>query len=253
MTAQPAILNETRTAAGGIERWVLEPWQRRWGLAAGITAASFGSDFALTGVPADAPLPDQPWRALVAATGCDHVACSRQVHGTAICRHVDGRATGVALDGFDGHLTTQAGILLAVTVADCVPVYLVEPASGTLALVHAGWRGIAAGVLEAGVAAVAEVAGVSEKNIVIHCGVSICGDCYEVGPEVFDAVTGAPSAAAAGIDLRRELAARAARLGVGGVTLSELCTAHTEGAFFSHRASQGRAGRMVAYLGRRAA
>jgi len=250
VTVHSRFLNETRTATGGLERWVLDPWQRQWGLVAGITAASPERDFALAATPAGVPLPGEPWGALVTSVGCGSVACAKQVHGTAIVRHLDDRMTGVVLDGYDGHVTARPGILLAVTVADCVPVYLVEPASGTLALLHAGWRGIAAGVLEAGVAAVAEASAVSVDRIVMHCGVSICGSCYEVGPEVFAAVTGQPAAAPAGIDLRRELTERAERLGVGRVTRSELCTSHTEGAFSSHRASGGHAGRMVAYLGR---
>lgn len=250
MTGQPGILNETRTAAGGVERWVLEPWERQWGLVAGITAACPNQDFALSGTPIGNAFPERPWGELAASTGCARVACSRQVHGASICRHPGEGTTGAVLDGFDGHLTSEPGILLAVTVADCVPVYLAEPVSGTMAMLHAGWRGIAAGVLEAGIAAVADAAGTSEAKIVMHCGVSICGACYEVGPEVFAAVTGNRPAAPSGIDLRGVLARRAGKLGVGTVTCSGLCTSHTDGAFFSHRASRGLAGRMVAYLGR---
>jgi copper oxidase (laccase) domain-containing protein len=95
--------------------------------------------------------------------------------------------------------------------------------------------------------------------MVMHCGVGICGDCYEVGAEVVaqlrDSVApdapGLPgSGGPARIDLREVLLRQGRALGVGAVTVSPWCSAHDRGRFFSHRASGGRDGRMVAYLGR---
>ena len=56
----------------------------------------------------------------------------------------------IQVDGIDGWVTTAPGVLLTVTVADCIPVYLVVPGRG-VALLHAGWRGTAGGILRAGV------------------------------------------------------------------------------------------------------
>jgi copper oxidase (laccase) domain-containing protein len=77
--------------------------------------------------------------------------------------------------------------------------------------------------------------------------------CYEVGSEVVQALQGTAAAPdplrPAHVDLREVLLRQAARLGVGEVTVSPACSAHDRDLFFSHRASGGRDGRMVAYLG----
>jgi hypothetical protein len=174
----------------------------------------------------------------------------RQIHG-AVVRWQEGAFDGWLLaDGVDGHATGAAGVLLAVSVADCIPVYLADRRRRAHGLLHAGWRGTAAGVLEAAIAQFSTRAAISTSDIVIHCGVGICGACYEVGPEVILNVTGRAAAAAERLDLRAELTRRAARLGVADMTVSPHCTAHESPRFHSHRASGGRAGRMVAYLGR---
>jgi copper oxidase (laccase) domain-containing protein len=118
------------------------------------------------------------------------------------------------------------------------------------ALLHAGWRGIAEGILERGVGLLAERAGVAPGGIVAHLGVGICGACYEVGPEVVKALEGRRVRRATQLDLRDVLVERAARLGVGEITRSPHCTSCRRDEHFTHRGSSGRDGRMVAYLGR---
>jgi copper oxidase (laccase) domain-containing protein len=103
-------------------------------------------------------------------------------------------------------------------------------------------------MLEAGISRLAEVADTSVTELIIHCGVGICGPCYEVGPEVQFAVLGSPRPAGP-LDLREALAARARTLGCTAVSVSGWCTAHDADRFFSHRRSGGRDGRMLAYLG----
>ena len=80
----------------------------------------------------------------------------------------------------------------------------------------------------------------------MHCGVGICGACYEVGPEVIERLTEGPSGH---VDLREILARQAADLGITQVSVSSWCSAHDRAHFFSHRASGGRDGRMIAYVG----
>src|SRR5207247_9475669 len=76
---------------------------------------------------------------------------SHQVHGTEVQWH-DALPEGwLVLDGVDGHATAERGALLTVTVADCIPIYLTVPHKGAIALLHAGWRGVAGGVLQRGV------------------------------------------------------------------------------------------------------
>ena len=83
----------------------------------------------------------------------------------------------------------------------------------------------------------------------MHCGVSICGACYEVGSEVLEKLSQGPAAGPGHVDLRSVLCAQARDLGIGAMTSSSWCSAHDRERFFSHRASNVRDGRMVAYLG----
>lgn len=228
-------------------------WRDRFGLVAGITERGPSPGFSL-GFWTDEPVGTvmERWRAFREAFRPGFVALRKahQVHGSTVLWH-QGVAPGWHVaDAADGHLTQQPGILLAVTVADCVPVYLTTSDGRAFGLVHAGWRGTAEGVLEAGVKLLTTRSGSPASEVVIHLGVSICGACYEVGPEVALAVEGRRTQGRSKLDLRAVLARRAEALGVGGVTISPLCTSCDHDRFFSHRASAGRDGRMVAYLGR---
>src|SRR5205085_7847567 len=100
------------------------------------------------------------------------------------------------------------------SVADCVPASIVDPARRVVAVVHAGWRGTAGGILEAALGELAR-SGSDPAALRVHFGPAICGDCYEVGPEVHAAVNPALPApeAPAPIDLRAALARRATGAG----------------------------------------
>jgi YfiH family protein len=192
------------------------------------------------------------WARLRRATGMRASVHARQVHGARLRLHRPTDAEGlIVMDGYDGHLTDGSGLLLAVSVADCVPVFLVDPIHRAGALVHAGWRGVAAGILEGALAELAEHFGSRPDELWLHCGPSICGECYEVGPEVHRAVHPARPAPAAPtpIDLRAALIARAAAAGVAArhSSVSTHCTRCGPGLFFSHRA--GSPGRQMGVLG----
>lgn len=242
---------ETAAADPSVPRLELAPWATRYGLVAGITTRERGFNLGLWSEEASGQVMGR-WRAFHAtfAPRFPAVVLAHQAHGAEV-RWYDGpRAGWLVLEGIDGHATTEPGVLLTVTVADCIPVYLAAPRHGVVALLHAGWRGVAAGILERGLAALQRTAGLSPANIVMHCGVGICGSCYEVGSEVVTGLTGAEAGGASRVDLRGVLTARARRLGVEEITRSSYCTAHDHERFYSHRASGGRDGRMVAYLGR---
>src|SRR5207253_3515172 len=163
---------------------------------------------------------------------------------TAAAARAARRRCGRSQDGAAG-----MGLLLTVTVADCIPVYLAAPDKQVVALLHAGWRGTAGGILERGVELVKRMAFVRSGDIVMHCGVGICGECYEVGSEVLSRFSGRAETAPGHVDLRVALAQQGRTLGLGGITLSPWCSAHDRELFFSHRASGGRDGRMIAYAG----
>src|SRR4029450_10155868 len=87
----------------------------------------------------------------------------------------------------DGLVTTDRGVVLAVLTANCGPVLLADPVAGVVGAVHAGWRGVGAGGVEAGGAAMAEL-GADPGAMVGLVGPAVGGCCYEVGPEVRAAV-----------------------------------------------------------------
>lgn len=194
------------------------------------------------------------WTALRSATDCPRAVHSRQVHRAAIAPHDRGGPGLFAGDGHDGHVTATPGLLLTVSTADCVPAFLVDAERRAVALVHAGWRGAAGGVLEAGIAALA-AGGSRPEDLLLHLGPAICGACYEVGPEVFDALGEPVPSAPATVDLRAVLERRALVAGLRGdrITTSAHCTrceAAGRREFHSHRA--GDPERQIAYLGLRA-
>jgi len=245
---------ETPTGDAAVPRLELADWAARYGLVAGVTTRGVGAAPFSLGLWSDEPVGHvfSRWRAFRAtfAPRFPTLVLSHQVHGNVVQWHENLPEGWLVLDGFDGHATADRGTLLTVTVADCIPVYLAVPQKGAVALLHAGWRGAAAGVLERGVELLKWRAFAKGGDIVMHCGVGICGTCYEVGSEVATGFGLAASATPVPLDLRAILARQARGLGIVEVSVSPWCSAHDRDRFFSHRASGGRDGRMVAYLGR---
>lgn len=236
---------------GDVDLLLLEGWGAEDGaVAAGITTAP--EDFGLgTGV-SGWDLAER-YERLAAGLGFGSVAVGRQVHGTGVATVPGAGAGGLCIVGeADGLVADSAGTLLAVTAADCVPVFLVDCDGAAIALLHAGWRGAAAGVLTRGLDAMARLRGTAARECAVHLGPAICGACYEVGPEVL-ARFGQTATGPGRLDLRAWLAAEAIRLGVPreAVSVSTWCTSCDRGRLHSHRASGGRDGRMAAFLGRR--
>lgn len=232
------------------ERFVVAAWEEAFpGLAAGITAARTGADFGLTTTPSAWELVGRA-RGLATQLGFAGIAMARQVHGARVRRVRRGSWEGLLVAGdADGLLVEHGGALACVTAADCVPVFLLDPDRCAMALLHAGWRGAAAGILEAGVRAL-EARGSDPEGLRVHLGPAICGACYEVGDEVLRAF-GLDGRNGGLLDLRHLLARRAVAAGASEerVTRSEWCTRCSPDHFHSHRGRGARAGRMAAYLG----
>jgi YfiH family protein len=228
----------------------LAEWSERYGIVAGITTRGRGFSLGLWSEENVGQVMSR-WRAVGAAvrTRFPSLILAHQVHGTAVQWHPQATPGWLILDGVDGHVTGTRGLLLTVTVADCIPVYLAVPEKQVVALLHAGWRGVAGGILERGVEAVKRAAFARGADIVMHCGVGICGACYEVGSEVLSQFSGKAETGSGHVDLRGVLVRQGQALGIGRVTLSPWCSAHDRAQFFSHRASGGRDGRMIAYAG----
>lgn len=224
---------------------------------AGVTAVAAGegagseSDFGLT-TGGGAEAAKRRYERLAASAGMRASVAVRQVHGTRILEAARPRR-GFQVGGeADGLMTSEPGVLLSVTAADCVPVFLADRQGRCVAAVHAGWRGAAAGILERAITRLESRFGVEAENLEACLGPGICGDCYEVGPEVLEAF-GKGGLGPACIDLRSELAARAIDSGLSADAVSVLdwCTRCGPVHLHSHRAHGGRAGRMAAFIGLR--
>ena len=181
-------------------------------------------------------------------------ATVRQVHGTRVVAAEPGNEPPEA----DGIATGERGVALGVVTADCVPVLLLARSAGAVAAVHAGWRGAAAGILEAALARLHASFGVEPREVEALLGPSIGPCCYRVGKEVqaaFTARTGTTTAAAwkpAGDRLVLDLRAAARLLletaGVFDVVAVGPCTRCTP-AFASYRRDGVNAGRQLSFIG----
>lgn len=162
----------------------------------------------------------------------------------------------------DALLTRRSDAAVGVAVADCVPILLAEPESGWVGAVHAGWRGTAAGVLRAAIAACA-AAGGRPGRLVVGIGPSIGVCCFEVGEEVVETLRSADPAAGSSvrrgagrphvdlIDLNRRQAL-AAGVPDDRIAAAGLCTVCAGDLLESYRRSRGAQGRMIGFVARAA-
>lgn len=171
----------------------------------------------------------------------------KQVHGTTVARVTAAECGRGATDpndtipGTDALWTDRPGVALAVLVADCVPIVMADPVARRIAVVHAGWRGLVGGVIEAAAAAFDD-----PGRIIALAGPSIGPCCYTVGEEAE-----APARARFGdgvmrdrnLDLWAGTAAALHDAGIRDTTLALTCTRCEAHRFFSHRAGDtGRQG-----------
>lgn len=171
----------------------------------------------------------------------------QQVHGNQVVDAVD---SAIPLRA-DGAFTGKAGVVCAVLTADCLPLLLCDGAGERVAAVHAGWRGLAAGVVEQGVAAMQVPGG----ELLAWLGPAIGGAAYVVGDEVRAAFNNPHAAAAftpaAGGGWHADLYALARqRLAVCGVTAvygADFCTFRDSERFYSYR-RDGVTGRMASLI-----
>lgn len=194
------------------------------------------------------------------------LAEAEQVHGAGIAVVEAGTAQGPPSQrrsdgpapGADALLTSRPGLWLAIYAADCVPVLIVDPAAPAVGAVHAGWRGVAAGIAPAAVARMRSVFGTHPAACVVELGPAIGGCCYEVDRPVASAMEGSPWWPAAArptgperwhLDLRAAIRRQLVDAGVpdNRITTARYCTACRPDLFFSYR-RDGATGRMAASI-----
>jgi YfiH family protein len=165
------------------------------------------------------------------ALGLDpgRVAINRQVHGVDLAIHKKSLRGG--LREADGHVLEAPGVAGLVFAADCLPVAVAGP--GGVAMLHCGWRGLAAGIIARGTAAV------GATQAAIGPGIGRC--CYEVGDEVLAAFGGLGDGVADGrmLDLPEVTRRLLRESGVGEIESAGLCTCCDPVRFYSHRRDGG--------------
>jgi len=187
------------------------------------------------------------------ATGLADIVWLDQQHGTRVVGAKSATAAGVGVTG-DASWTSAEGLALAVLTADCVPLVVAAADASVVAVVHCGWRGTVAGVVEAALRAVP----VSPGELAAWLGPGICQRCYQVGEEVRDAlgdderrdVLEEDGKAKWRMDLPGLVAHRLRRTGVQRIVASGLCS-HCDPRFYSYR-RDGRTGRFATLVWRAA-
>ena len=182
------------------------------------------------------------------------VAVVHQVHGAAVIAVDAPAGPFMPLGEADALVTCRSGVVLAIRVADCVPILVAG--SGAVAAIHAGWRGVAAGVVAASIRAMRAEG--DDGALVAVVGPHASGAAYEVGDEVVDGlvaaglpidvvVVGRTARGRARVDLGGAVAWQLREAGVGTIGATGGCTL-TDERFFSHRRDGEGAGRMAALI-----
>ncbi|MCE7975106.1 MAG: laccase domain-containing protein [Leptolyngbya sp. PLA1] len=242
--------------------------ERAGGVSKGVfSSLNFGNPMDLSGEARD-PVPhiEENFRRVLSATGASgrEVVQVYQVHGAA-CRVFragspsrDDGPEGARDFRADALVTDDPSRMVAVRVADCAPVLMASADGRVVAAVHAGWRGVVAGVVASAARAMGELGGPAALAAVGPC---ISREAFEVGPEVlaeFRRVFGATAPITERrdgkglVDLRECLRRQLVEAGVSAPEVLPGCTVGEPARFFSHRRERGVTGRMVGLIGPKA-
>ena len=209
----------------------------------------------------------------------------KQFHANLVITTTSADATRSTPRRADGQITTEPGILLAVQTADCIPVLVADRRQRVVAAFHAGWRGTVKRIVETGVGRMRLLYNSRPRDLIAAIGPGASACCYSVGEEVLSEFTSqftyarelfhevfdsdpikkkypmlfltqrAPGHSPIGPSLHVDLVEAnrqqllAAGLAPRAIQIVSGCTQCQVDLFFSHRASQGRAGRMMAVIG----
>jgi YfiH family protein len=178
----------------------------------------------------------------------ERIRIVKQVHSARVVDVADGPSEAQEADA----IVSREKEAIAIRTADCVPILVADPASGAVAAIHAGWRGVVSGV----VANAIEMLGTDRSHFIAAIGPSICGDCFEVGADVASTIIGASDESIvtkrvgekAFVDLRKAVRAQLTRAGLVDANIEDIagCTYHEKDLFFSYRRDGANAGRLIA-------
>ena len=180
------------------------------------------------------------------------VAVARQCHSASVAYARDPGA----YEAVDGLMTDQTNVWLTISIADCVPVLVVDQRRRVIGGFHAGWRGTAAGIVAQGIEAMVKKFGARPEDMYAFIGPSARSCCYEVGPEVAEVFQNGVIERRDGktwLDLKK---ANFRQLTDGGIPENQIemnpsCTICNGDQFHSYRRDRERSGRMMAVIGLR--
>jgi hypothetical protein len=188
--------------------------------------------------------------------GPEHVALLDQVHGGEVVYATTGSGPAHPIGEFDGSVSASADVILTVRTADCVPVLFGTPSC--VGVAHAGWRGVAAQVVQNTVARLLAVGGESPEDVRAFIGPCISGRRYEVGEEVCHSIekTGVPRSAFVTIregaihaDLGAAVEVQLRRMGIVKIDRIERCT-FDDTRLHSYRRDGRDSGRLAGFISR---
>lgn len=198
---------------------------------------------------------------LAAAVGHDRASLrlATQVHGANVLdadRVTRDRKSEPPGSGHDALVARQGGVAIGVRTADCVPVLVADSATGAVAAIHAGWRGIVLGVIESALDALAPDRS-TRGSLIAAIGPHIRADHFEVGQDVAKQIADASDASVViartprpHVDLARAIRLQLERAGVRSSQIDDVggCTLAEPERFHSHRRDGDRSGRMLSVI-----
>lgn len=186
------------------------------------------------------------------------VVTAWQVHGNNV-GVVDARDWGRVVPETDALITNGSEVNLILRFADCLPIFLYDPQRRVIGLGHAGWRGTAAKLASQMVSAMIDSFGCDPSNVLAGLGPAIGPCCYEVGPDVAQAILPTLQNLQSAIqpsgdghfslDLWEANRQQLRHQGIKQIEVGHVCTACHADEFFSHRADKGSTGRFAALMG----
>ncbi len=178
-----------------------------------------------------------------------NVALMEQVHG----KKISIVETGGIFPATDGLITSKPGVMLAVIVADCIPLLLFDSAHNGIGAIHCGWRSITAGTAEKALKKMIEEFGTQPENVIAAMGPSAGPCCYETGEDtamLFRSTSAIKRGGEIYIDLKVELKDHLLMVGLNSrnIEIFPDCTICNEKLYFSHRRNNVSSGRMMGYI-----
>lgn len=192
----------------------------------------------------------------------ERLVCGVQVHGTRVAS-IKATAAGSgafsideAIPETDALITNQPGIILATFTADCIPIFIYDPVTPAIGIVHAGWRGTIDGIAATAVERMGDEFGVIPGDCLVAMGPSICSACFRVDRQLAKRFANVHSRvvtedeAGFRVDLQTFNSLNLIGIGVCAehIYKTQLCTNCQPDRFFSYRAEHGKTGRMMGII-----